>query len=478
MAEGQRLNSSRHSTRRRLDSLWSLICIFSISIFLLFTTYSHGQDANEDDTAAEIQRLKSEIERIQEQNDREIQELKKRIEDLEAKNKSPKEYQEPSKLQRKEEDVSSESFVTEWWRNIEVGYSNGLFVRTPDGLFSLKTDFRSQFQFFVEDEESGTDTRFDIRRLWITFRGNAFRPWLKYLLILEASGDVELLDYSIDLARFTQVVPRFGQYRVPFNREELTDPFNLQLVDTSVLNQEFRLGRDIGVSMGGVLSRFLTYSLGVFNGDGRNAISENSNLLYVGRVMFTPTGEPMYSSIQPFPVSKDYVYSQGTFGNPKIPLIALSAALAYLPGFKPDEKSPDNAFINDRVTALGSAESDIFQFSADLSIKYLIFSFETEYDLRNINPEEPGLDNAFAQGVRIQSGVFLIPKVVEVAGRFILIDLDNNSGDDKIWEVTPGLSFYFTKNHNMKLQFDYSFIKDEFLDIDTNRFRAQFTVSF
>jgi hypothetical protein len=439
---------------------------------------TYGQTPTGDETSREIERLKSEIERIRKQNENEIQELKKRIEDLEAKNKGVNEYGEQGKLPEKEEDVSSKTFITEWWRNIEVGYSNGLFFRTQDGLFSLKIDFRSQFQFFVEDEEDDTDIGFDIRRLWIAFRGNAFRPWFKYLLILEASGDVELLDYFIDLARFTQVVPRFGQYRVPFNREELTDPFNLQFVDTSILNQEFRLGRDIGASIGGVLSRFFTYSLGVFNGDGRNALSENSNLLYAGRVMFTPTGEPQYSSIHPFPVSGDYTYSQGTFGDPEMPLIALSAALAYLPGFKPDEKSPDNAFINDRVTALGSAESDIFQFSADVTIKYLIFSIEAEYDLRNINPDEPAIDSVLAQGIRIQSGVFLIPKVVEVAGRFVLMDLDNNSGDDKIWEVTPGLSFYFTKNHNLKLQFDYSFIRDELLDIDINRFRTQLTVSF
>ncbi|MBI2487545.1 MAG: TMF family protein [Deltaproteobacteria bacterium] len=455
-----------------------MIWILFFSLFVSIPAETYGQTPTEDETSAEIGRLKSEIQRIQEENEKQIQELKKRIEDLEAKNKGLKEYEEPSKLPEKEEESSATTFVTEWWRNIEVGYSNGFFFSTQDGLFSLKTDFRSQFRFSVDDREGDTDTGFDIPRLWITFRGNAFRPWLKYLLILEASGDVELLDYSIDLARFIQAVPRFGQYRVPFNREELTDPFNLQFVDTSILNQEFRLGRDVGASIGGVLSRFFTYSLGVFNGNGRDSLSENSNLLYVGRVMFTPTGEPRYSSINPFPVSGDYTYSQGTFGNPQIPLIALSAAMAYLPGFKPAEKSPDNAFINDRVTALGSAESDIFQFSADLTIKYLIFSFEAEYDLRNINPEETGIDSVLAQGIRVQSGVFLIPKFVEVAGRFVLIGLDNDSGDDKIWEVTPGLSFYFTKNHNMKLQFDYSFIRNELIDIDTNRFRTQFTVSF
>ncbi|MER3446754.1 MAG: hypothetical protein C4291_07890 [Candidatus Dadabacteria bacterium] len=68
--------------------------------------------------------------------------------------------------------------------------------------------------------------------------------------------------------------------------------------------------------------------------------------------------------------------------------------------------------------------------------------------------------------------------MIEVAGRFVFIDLNNHSGNNRIWEITPGLNFYFTKNHNLKLQFDYSFIRNEFPGRDTNRFRTQFTVSF
>jgi hypothetical protein len=165
---------------------------------------------------------------------------------------------EPGKPLKEVEETLSKTYVSEWWKNIEVGYSNGFFVRTQDDLFSLKFNIRTQFLFFVENEGNETDTSFDIRRLWISFRGNAFRPWFKYLLILEASGDVQLLDYFMDAAKFTQAVPRVGQYRVPFNREELTDPFNLQLVDNSILNQEFSLGRHIGVGLGGILSRFIT----------------------------------------------------------------------------------------------------------------------------------------------------------------------------------------------------------------------------
>src|SRR3989304_3772903 len=452
-----------------------------VLLFFLFSLSSktYGQNPPEpDERSKEIERLKSEIQKVKEEQQKQIEELQKRIEQLETESKREKEYVEPSKPPEEAEEAPAKTYVIEWWKNIEVGYSNGFFIRTQDDLFSLKFNIRSQFLFFVEDDADDTATSFDIRRLWISFRGNAFRSWLKYLLILEASGDVELLDYFLDFAKKTEVVPRIGQYRVPFNREELTDPFNLQLVDNSILNREFSLGRHIGVGLGGVVNRFITYGVGVFNSAGRNSINENSNLLYVGRVMFTPTGEPRYSSINPFPVSGEYAYSQGSFADTETPLIAISAAVAFLPGYKPVNDSPDNVVINNRMFALGSGKSNIFQFSADISVKYLIFSLEAEYDLRNINPDEAGIDSALSQGVRVQSGVFLIPKLIEVAGRFAIIDLGNDFGDGKIWEITPGLSFYFIRDRNLKLQFDYSFIRDELLDTDINRARAQLTVSF
>lgn len=454
-----------------------------VLLFFLFSLSSktYGQNPPEpDERGKEIERLKTEIQKVKEEQQKQIEELQKRIEELEAETKreKEKEYVEPGQPPEEAEEAPAKTYVIEWWKNIEVGYSNGFFIRTQDDLFSLKFNIRSQFLFFVEDDADDTATSFDIRRLWISFRGNAFRSWLKYLLILEASGDVELLDYFMDAAKITAVVPRAGQYRVPFNREELTDPFNLQLVDNSIVNREFSLGRHIGVGLGGVVNRFITYGVGVFNSAGRNSINENSNLLYVGRVMFTPTGEPRYSSVNPFPVAGEYAYSQGSFGDTETPLIAISAGVAFLPGYKPVNDSPDDVVINNRMFALGSDKSNIFQFSADISVKYLIFSLEAEYDLRNINPDEAGLGSDLSQGLRIQSGVFLIPKFIEVAGRFVIIDLGNDFGADKIWEITPGLSFYFIRNHNLKLQFDYSFIRDEFIDDDINRVRAQLTVSF
>jgi hypothetical protein len=90
--------------------------------------------------------------------------------------------------------------------------------------------------------------------------------------------------------------------------------------------------------------------------------------------------------------------------------------------------------------------------------------------------------SVFDQGFRVQGGVFLLPKLVEVAGRFALIDYDNDvAGPTLSYEITPGLNFYMSRSHKWKIQLNYSYIKNEFNDSDDvneNIFRAQLQASF
>ena len=97
-----------------------------------------------------------------------------------------------------------------------------------------------------------------------------------------------------------------GQFKVPFNREELNSSSELQLVERSFVNEQFSLGRDIGPALYALLGNYVTYGVGIFDGNGRNAASLDSNLLYVGRVMLTPCcGELKYANSS-FPIGGDY----------------------------------------------------------------------------------------------------------------------------------------------------------------------------
>ena len=347
---------------------------------------------------------------------------------------------------------------------------------------------RAQFQFSVNDTtDELTATDFRIRRLRFYWIGNAFRPWFEYYIQVSADNgsDLQMRDAYFTAAYKTVAVPRVGQFKVPFNREELNSSSELQLVERSIVNEQFSLGRDIGPALYGLLGNYVTYGVGIFDGNGRNAFSSDSNLLYVGRVMLTPCcGELKYANSS-FPIGGDYKI-EPNFGEDK-PLIAFGVAAAGMEGLNIDRKTPDAA-IEARFDEIGITVGDFAQFTADVNFKYKIFSIEGEYDARWISTQEVDIDTVFDQGFRIQSGVFLIPKLVEVAARFAYIDFDASVPNipdvdepDNSWQITPGLNFYMSHSHKWKIQLDYSFIKNEFTnadDIDENIFRAQLQAYF
>lgn len=431
----------------------------------------------------QVEELKRQIEEIQRQNQQQIEELREKIESLEAQRETDKANAEELAAEKEEKDKDA------WWKKIEVGYKkpgDGFKLKTKDGNFSLRTRLRTQFQFSVNDtDDRNTATNFDVRRLRLVFDGNAFAPWLLYTLQLEAdSGSLSLLDAYFDFARNTLFVPRVGQYKVPFSREHLNSTSELQLVERSILDSEFRLGRDVGAGIYGILGDFLTYGAGVFNGDGRNANSADSNLLYAGRVMLTFGGDLEYGGS--FPAGGDFKL-EPNFGKEGSPLLAIGAAVAGIPGLSIDRKTPDSD-IDDRFIEIfgadlieaGDAEADLITATADINFKYSIFSAEGDYFIRRID-SDGGFESATDQGLRVQGGVFLIPDFIEVAGRYALIAFDDDvDGRDKRWEITPGVNFYFS-GHKYKVQLSYSLISDEDTggdEVDQNVFRAQFQAYF
>ncbi len=84
----------------------------------------------------------------------------------------------------------------------------------------------------------------------------------------------------------------FGQYKVPFGRQQMTSSGNQQFVDRSLVADEYERGRDIGVSVqGAVWSNKIEYRVGMFNGNGLNRPSnDNDKFQYNARLMWQPNG--------------------------------------------------------------------------------------------------------------------------------------------------------------------------------------------
>jgi hypothetical protein len=113
---------------------------------------------------------------------------------------------------------------------------------------------------------------------------------------------------------------KFGQHKVPFNRERVVSSASLQFVDRSITNAELNLDRDVGVQLFSDdllgLGERIGYQVGVYNGDGRNRFVGDAGLLYVGHVDLRPLG------------AFDDLRTQGDLDPKAGPRLALGAGLA------------------------------------------------------------------------------------------------------------------------------------------------------
>jgi hypothetical protein len=379
-------------------------------------------------------------------------------------------------------------------------YDDGLVFESKNGNFRVRSRTRVQLQFSVTDQDSNsTDTDFFLRRLRLKLDGHAFRPWLKYVLQVsrddiklnqlgDASG-IQLKDAYIDAVYFKKIFPRIGQFKVPYNREELNSSSALLLVERSIVNTEFAYARDRGAGLYGILGKHIVYGTGVFGGAGIQGTEEGTAIgsnLFATRVQLDFGGTLQYGSGS-FPSGGDYKLVPDFT---KVPVFVFGAAFVGIPDMDIKGKTPDSGALVERFEELGIERGGVVSIAADASYKLPTYNIEAAYLGRWIDPDEGARDTVYDQGLRIQSGLFLVPDFIEVAGRWAYIFYDTSPSvvtmggvvRDNSWELTPGINCYFSRNNNWKVQLSYSFVNNEFTggapDINEKVLRVQFQAYF
>jgi len=336
---------------------------------------------------------------------------------------------------------------------LKVSYKNGLLFKTLDDNYSLKLNLRLQPYFIYTnlnvsalDDKTTSSIRF--RRARLLASGNMMHPWLKYdTQIMFEGEEAALLDAAIEASYYKQMKFKVGQFKVPFNREFLISGIGLQLVERSLANAEFSIQRDIGIQIAGEsLWDAVEYSLGIFNGSGINKTNVDDDYLYAGRIVWTPVG------------GGSYPYWQAALDKPERLNLAIGFAFAYMPDLEVEERETQAGRLG--IPAVLSARSDVTQYTTDVALKYLDFSLEGGYYYRKIKPKE---DTTYgcqdANGLYAQGGYFVVPKKVEIAARYAVVEPDTPSTiyDNKRSEITGGGTYYFS-GHQLKFQTNYSLI--------------------
>ncbi len=391
-----------------------------------------------------------------------IQELKKQIERLEEQS------QQMNMKMYEAKDTKA------WYNKIKVKTKKGtgLTFQTADKNYKMRMRLRGQFlaNYINPDGDDNEGLGFRVRRLRVTWDGNAFAPWMKYKVQYDFGRTGELKDMKLSFAKNKAFVPTMGQYKVPFNREVLNSSSALQVVGRSIITDYFEYDRDIGGGAYGFLGGgMIRYDFGLFQGEGTNTKNDkgDTGMLWAGRVQAAVIGGKAKKVRENFA---------------KRPTLMVGVAVA---GIDVEDGSDGNIGIPSGERALENGT--VTSLTADINYRDPRFNLTGEYIGRWANPDDGGVETAYDQGFRVQGGFFVIPKRIEIASRYAMVTFDTDANVlggndlDNVWTFTQGLNYYLSGNHKWKIQLDYTFQREEELsgaESDENMVRAQVQAYF
>ncbi len=374
-----------------------------------------------------------------------------------------------------------------WSNKFEGGWKKGLYFQTADGKYSTKFRVRIQPQYSYTSaskikEGKDDQSTFRIRRAKVSWEGNLFSKNLDYKFQLNAAvsnwQDV-LEDAYVNYKVIDPFRIQFGQEKVQYNRQELNSSGRLELVDRSLAADAFRFSTvdsttntvctlpgggtvtgsgitcgagatttttttntprqfhfDTGlIFWGTAFNRKMEYYAGIMNGTGPNRLDTNNRFLYTGRLVGNILG--------------DYGYSESDVEYSEHPSLTIGAS----GGYKKQE-----------VT-----NAALYQEGAELGFKYKGASLQGEFYARQTNSQGAAATTK-DYGYYVQAGYFVLPRHLELAARasqVFLAGANNNKA-----EYMGGINYYFL-GHDLKIQTDFSYLKNETTKGVANDFRAR-----
>lgn len=317
------------------------------------------------------------------------------------------------------------------------------------GAGEMTVSNRLQFRWTDERRDGREAQRaFDVPRARTKTAGWIYSKHFTYELQLDWADGPELQDLylSWDVSRTEAFEIQAGQFKAPFGRQRLTSSGSQQFVDRSIVSREFTEGRDMGLQLKGLLAqKRVEYRVGVFNGDGQNTLARGGGPQYNGRVMFQPFGKVKYS--------------EGDLDYAEAPLLAIAG----------------NFEVNDRRGATSGDDRKRVIVGTDVAFHYRGLSLLGELFLRTLTPEAGA---AFrSNGVMVQAGYLVVPRRLEIAGRFATWDPTALVLSDDRREVGLAVGC-FVNRHHLKVQTDVRRLDDRRRNRTDHEIRAQLQIIF
>ncbi|MBI2082867.1 MAG: hypothetical protein HYT76_04795 [Deltaproteobacteria bacterium] len=364
---------------------------------------------------------------------------------------------------------------------LDAGYERGFYLLSDDKNYKFQFNIRAQpLHEFVSKESSIDENSFTLALLRTYFTGHGISPKYQYFLSVEFSKGAGMNEGYLNLAFTDYFKVIAGRYFIPINREDVFVNTGLQLVDVSIVSDHFGVNEDYGMEIYGSPLDPLTYYLFVANGGGEKAATtgknQNKDLLVGTRLEYNILGE-------------QFEY-QGDPEISKSPNLGIAGTILY--DFGADQETQD--FEDFRTQQIDPLEPALVRGDIDSGFSWYGFSLIGQWQYA-YNTRVRTIDH----GLTAQTGFYVVPKRIEIAGRWSSVFPDfpfpalANTGitapDDEeegelgtgmpVHEWVTGLNSYF-RGHDLKLQIDYSQILNVggARNINDQRVRTQLTFVF
>lgn len=348
------------------------------------------------------------------------------------------------------------------------GYAQSEYI-TPDGKGEIT--FTPGLRIQPKYEFNGTDNNNDfyIARVRLKGKGNIYDMASYYFEIKldnvgrfnrSTTAQIEnaWLDFPVQKAFYV----RTGFFDIPFSRNALTSDSKLLLIDRSMIKDALTsLGfadNTIGVfAHGRPLDGHFTYAVGLFDNLSFEVAGSGATIQTMKANGFMTAGRIAYDFLDPAP-DGGYGDYQGSYIS-KGKRFSIGTNTGFLPSAQ-----------------IGVTQFDIFAWGADAFFNTGPVSAEAEFDLFNQNMKTGSVMDVQGMGWYVQGG-FLITSAIEIASRYQELDPNKDISGDKLRGISFGMNFYL-HSHNFKIQTDYTFKKEETIEIDNDVFQIQLQLDF
>jgi hypothetical protein len=342
-------------------------------------------------------------------------------------------------------------------KTVAVTYDRGLSFAAGDGSFGLRLSFRNQLRFeTTRPTADGGEfsSRFLIPRSRLQAEGHVFGKDNRYKLefgLGDAGSFSFVKDLYIDKRVTGPVWFRAGQWRRPFNRQELVSDFASELNERANTATFVGGGRDLGVGVHNDYEKSpagLEWVVGIFNrfngGADRPSLGTSctQNAMTGAITCVTPTPTNFPADFGPAVVVRAGWNTGGIRGYSEGDLEGGPPRLAVGVGYKIDLAN----FAKDEQDTFADNTSHGLQ--ADAMFKANGFGLLLGVYMMKLKAADA------QYGVLVQPGYFVLPKRAQVAARFAYAPV----GARKQVEARAAFSWYW-QGHTWKWSTDVGMLK-------------------